>query len=100
MQTQEGRIQQTWQECFAVTVSCELHHSHYIPRTRRTELPRTFSCFLFGHLKNRLQSKDSNSGLQMHFFRESENLWTKSALTLLKRFSGVAQESGPMHFSK
>jgi hypothetical protein len=31
-----------------------------------------FSCFLFGDLKTRLQSKDSNSGLQMKFFRDSE----------------------------
>jgi hypothetical protein len=50
-----------------------------------------FSCFLvflFGHLKNRLQSKDGNSGLQINFFRASEKFWTKSALTLWKRFSG------------
>jgi hypothetical protein len=33
-------------------------------------------------------SKDSNSGLQMKFFRESEKFWTKSRLTLWKRFSG------------
>jgi hypothetical protein len=32
-------------------------------------------------------SKDVNSGLQMNFFREPEKFWTKSALTLWKRFS-------------
>jgi hypothetical protein len=47
-----------------------------------------FSCFLFGYLQSHFQSKDSNSGLQMNFFRESENFWTKSALALWKRFSG------------
>jgi hypothetical protein len=33
-------------------------------------------------------SKDRNSGLQMKFVRESEKIWTKSALTLWKRFFG------------
>jgi hypothetical protein len=32
--------------------------------------------------------KDKNSGLQMNIFQESEKFWTKSALTLWKRFSG------------
>jgi hypothetical protein len=50
--------------------------------------PSDFSYFLFGHLKTSLQSKDSNSGLQMKFSRESEKLWMKRALTLWKRFSG------------
>jgi hypothetical protein len=43
---------------------------------------------LCGHLKNRLQSKDSDSGLHMNFFREPEKFWTKSALALWKPFSG------------
>jgi hypothetical protein len=33
-------------------------------------------------------SKDSNSGLQMNFFQESEKFWTKLALKHWKRFSG------------
>jgi hypothetical protein len=33
-------------------------------------------------------SKDSNSGLQINFFRESENYWAKSALTFWKQLSG------------
>jgi hypothetical protein len=44
--------------------------------------------FLFGCLRNRRQSKDSNSGLQMNFFRESEKFWKNSTLTFCKRFSG------------
>jgi hypothetical protein len=45
-----------------------------------------FDFFLLGYLKT--ASEDSNSGLQMNFFRESEKFWTKSVLTLWKRVSG------------
>jgi hypothetical protein len=44
------------------------------------------SCFLFGISKT--TSKDSNSNLQMNFFRESKKFWTKSALEFWTRFSG------------
>jgi hypothetical protein len=37
---------------------------------------------------SKIASKDSNSGMRMNFFQESEKFWTKSALTLWKRFSG------------
>jgi hypothetical protein len=33
--------------------------------------------------------KDSKWGLQMNFFRESENFWMKFELPLWKRFSGT-----------
>jgi hypothetical protein len=50
-----------------------------------------FSCFLvflFSCLViSKTTSKEYNSGLQMNFFRESGKLWTKSPLTLWKRWS-------------
>jgi hypothetical protein len=58
------------------------------PSNSPDRAPSDFACFLFGHLKNRLQSNDSNSGLQVNFFQASEKFWTKSALALWKRFSG------------
>jgi hypothetical protein len=51
----QGRIRQQRSERFAMTISCELRHIH---PTRRTQLPLTFSCVLFGHLKNRLQGQE------------------------------------------
>jgi hypothetical protein len=46
--------------------------------------PSDFSCLGI----STTASKDSNSSLQIKFFRESDKFWTKSALTLWKRFSG------------
>jgi hypothetical protein len=43
-----------------------------------------FSCWDI----SKIASKDSYSGLQMNFFRESEKFWTKLALTPGKQFSG------------
>jgi hypothetical protein len=50
---------------------------------------------------SRTVSKDSNSGLHMNLFRKSEKSWTKSALTLLKWFSGSGSTDWiePMHCS-
>jgi hypothetical protein len=56
-------------------------HSPYSPDFASSDV------FLLGHLKNRLQSKHSNWGLQMNFVPESEKFWTKSALTIWKWFS-------------
>jgi hypothetical protein len=63
-------------------------HTPYSPDLASSDLFlfSWFLVFLFGHLKNAF--KDSNSGLQMNFFRESEKFWAKSALTLWKQFSG------------
>jgi hypothetical protein len=48
-----------------------------------------FDFFLLSCLGiSKTASKESNPGLQMKFFREYEKFWTKSALTLWKRFSG------------
>jgi hypothetical protein len=55
-------------------------HSSYSPDLAPSDF------FLFGISK--IASKDSNSGLQMNFFRESEKFSTKSVLTLSQRFSG------------
>jgi hypothetical protein len=41
-----------------MTISCELHHIHHNPWT---ELPLTFFCFLFRHLKNLLQGRQFGS---------------------------------------
>jgi hypothetical protein len=58
-------------------------HSPYSPDLAPSDF------FLFSCLEiSKAASEDSNSGLQMNFFRESEKIWTKSALTLLKPFFG------------
>jgi hypothetical protein len=52
---------------------------------------------------SKVVSKDSNSRLQMNFFRESEKFWTKSALALWKRFSeseSTDWTNAFQHFSK
>jgi hypothetical protein len=71
---------------FCRTISCELHHIQYVHFTRRTSFPLIFLVFLVAISKRTF--KDSNSGLQMNFFRESGTFWAKSALTLWRRFSG------------
>jgi hypothetical protein len=38
--------------------SCELHHIRF---SRRTSLPLTFSCALFGHLKSRSEGQQFGS---------------------------------------
>jgi hypothetical protein len=50
-------------------------------------IPSDF-CFVSCLGSSKFASKDTNARLQMNFVRESGNLWTKSASTLWKPFSG------------
>jgi hypothetical protein len=62
-----------------------------------------FSCFLvflFSCLEiSKAASEDSNSDLQMNFFRESEKSRRNQRWHFRSRFSGVDQLSGPMHYT-
>jgi hypothetical protein len=69
-----------------MTISPELYDIH-IHHDRQTQLPLTFLVSCLGISKT--ASMDSNSCLQVNFFQEPEKFWTKSALTLWKRFSGT-----------